>query len=134
MREKVALPMDWVRKLTHSQGEKAMKYVVFSSFFGHRLGDLEKKNLREEMMAKPEVLIRLEEEITTLENQLSRKENELFETEMKIISEFFGQTVKNIETGYHECKDSPIGICFYDNMEDPALDDCLICGEPDERK
>jgi len=36
--------------------------------------------------------------------------------------------------GHWECKKSPIGTCVYNHMEDSALDNCLICGEPHERK
>lgn len=84
---------------------------------------------------KIEILNKLEEEIEFLSEELAKKEDELYEGRMEIITEFFDQKLTtHIVIGYHECKDSPIGICFYDNMEDPALDDCLICGEPDERK
>ncbi len=31
-------------------------------------------------------------------------------------------------------KGSPTGYCVYDNMNDPANDSCLYCGEPRERK
>lgn len=33
-----------------------------------------------------------------------------------------------------ECSTSPVGYCVYDIVEDPAHDDCLFCGEPEERK
>lgn len=36
--------------------------------------------------------------------------------------------------GEWECKKSPIGLCIYDHMIDPYLDNCLYCGEPHERK
>ncbi len=40
-----------------------------------------------------------------------------------------------IELGHWDCPDSPIGRCFYDHMTDPGyLDQCLVCGNPDERK
>lgn len=29
---------------------------------------------------------------------------------------------------------SPTGFCIYDDENDPPLDFCLFCGEPDERK
>jgi hypothetical protein len=41
---------------------------------------------------------------------------------------------EDIVTGCWECENSPTGECFYDSKEDPCLDECLICGEPDERK
>ena len=46
----------------------------------------------------------------------------------------------NFDWMYHQistfwrCKDSPLGWCVYDNMEDRYHDDCLFCHEPEERK
>jgi hypothetical protein len=36
--------------------------------------------------------------------------------------------------GPHECIKSPTRQCLYDDEEDPSHDDCLVCGEPEERK
>ena len=36
--------------------------------------------------------------------------------------------------GSQDCPSSPTGICWYDDQEDPAWDNCVFCGEPDERK
>ena len=33
-----------------------------------------------------------------------------------------------------ECKASPIWGCLFNFKVDPALDECLVCQEPDERK
>ena len=35
--------------------------------------------------------------------------------------------------GDWDCDKSPLGICFY-NKEDGAMDDCIFCHNPDERK
>lgn len=35
--------------------------------------------------------------------------------------------------GEWECETSPIGLCYYNKMEDKALDHCLCCGQPHER-
>ncbi len=34
------------------------------------------------------------------------------------------------------CEDerNPIGFCAYDKFNDPALDSCVFCGDPYERK
>jgi len=40
----------------------------------------------------------------------------------------------DLTIGSWKCKNSPIGICFYNRFDDPALDECLICGYPHERK
>ena len=32
-----------------------------------------------------------------------------------------------------QCEDSPVGLCVYDS-QDRGSDQCLFCGDPDERK
>lgn len=51
-----------------------------------------------------------------------------------ICDDLMFELTDNISIGSHECKESPIGICFYNNREDPVWDNCLICGDPHERK
>ncbi len=41
---------------------------------------------------------------------------------------------EDLVIGTWKCKRSPIGICAYDSEQDPCLDDCVFCGNPDERK
>jgi hypothetical protein len=36
--------------------------------------------------------------------------------------------------GPHDCTRSPIRRCLYDNEKDSMHDQCLVCGEPEERK
>jgi hypothetical protein len=36
--------------------------------------------------------------------------------------------------GHWACVMSPIGLCVYDTIRDPAKDSCLFCEEPLERK
>lgn len=36
--------------------------------------------------------------------------------------------------GTWDCADSPIGTCVYNIEEDPCEDECIYCGQPDERK
>lgn len=43
-------------------------------------------------------------------------------------------TVTQPREGSHDCDKSPTKKCWYDNREDPMWDQCLFCGEPDERK
>lgn len=33
-----------------------------------------------------------------------------------------------------ECETSPVGVCVYDDTDDPMHDQCLFCGDPEERK
>jgi hypothetical protein len=32
------------------------------------------------------------------------------------------------------CTKSPVLLCVFDSIEDRAMDQCIFCGEPDERK
>jgi hypothetical protein len=53
----------------------------------------------------------------------------------KLVKEFIPEHHSMFDTvGTWECKKSPIGLCYYNNMDDPALDNCLFCHEPHERK
>jgi biotin synthase-like enzyme len=36
--------------------------------------------------------------------------------------------------GTWDCPNSPIKTCVYDIEKDPCEDDCIYCGQPDERK
>ena len=40
----------------------------------------------------------------------------------------------DIKVGYWPCSESPIRVCFYYEYEDPALDNCVVCNLPHERK
>lgn len=42
--------------------------------------------------------------------------------------------VETIDIGGWKCENSEIGICYYNPDDDPCLDNCLVCGHPDERK
>ncbi len=44
----------------------------------------------------------------------------------------FSKLIHRIGSWY--CPKSPFGICAYDPYNDPALDGCLYCGQPHERK
>jgi len=36
--------------------------------------------------------------------------------------------------GEWECENSPVGFCVYNPFKDRALDNCIFCHEPHERK
>ena len=58
-----------------------------------------------------------------------------FETD-KIVDKYLGEGEGQFhKVGYWECKPlSPIGVCIYNKGLDPALDQCIYCGNPHERK
>jgi hypothetical protein len=38
-------------------------------------------------------------------------------------------------TSWHwKCEESPANMCIYDLVEDRARDNCIFCGQPEERK
>lgn len=49
----------------------------------------------------------------------------------KYLGEGEGQWHK---VGYWECDTSPIGVCVYNPFNDKALDNCIYCHSPHERK
>lgn len=70
------------------------------------------------------------------EHELHRQDRKL----AKLVAPLFPQNFRDGDpTGltfsiYHECEASPVGVCLYDEYDDPARDCCLVCGEPEERK
>ena len=36
--------------------------------------------------------------------------------------------------GTWDCPKSPCGLCCYDHYKDPVHDNCIFCGQPEERK
>jgi hypothetical protein len=39
-----------------------------------------------------------------------------------------------LEISGWECKNSPLGICIYNDEDDRKHDECLFCEDPEERK
>lgn len=80
-------------------------------------------------MSKEKIQI-LKEKIEKLNEEKYRIELEIEEVVKSAIPGFgMWNTI-----GTWDCENSPIGVCVYNHIEDPALDDCLFCGGPDERK
>ena len=58
-------------------------------------------------------------------------------TSSQIIDEvipFDHQVVSKLGDTLWDCKSSPFLFCAYNVVEDPAKDQCIFCGEPEERK
>lgn len=51
-----------------------------------------------------------------------------------LVGKMFKVPLGDLELGHWACEKSPTARCFYNNREDGALDHCLVCGGPDERK
>jgi|LWDU01.1.fsa_nt_gi hypothetical protein len=55
------------------------------------------------------------------------------ESQMIIYTGVYETPIQNNWTGW-VCSTSPTGKCAYDDGSDPAHDQCLYCGDPEERK
>ena len=68
--------------------------------------------------------------------EVIRAKQAIEKLEHKIVWEALNGDYRTLyhKIGVWECIESPIGVCMYDDMDDPAWDDCLFCHEPDERK
>lgn len=62
-----------------------------------------------------------------LTKDLSKLCQEIHECEKAII----GSEVKHPEVGHWACPESPVDFCVY---EDRNEDECIYCGQPEERK
>jgi hypothetical protein len=40
----------------------------------------------------------------------------------------------DVVLGTWDCDESPTGSCVYNDETDPCHDQCVVCGDPDERK
>jgi hypothetical protein len=70
------------------------------------------------------------------EHELARQDRELAKLVAPLFPKHFrdGNPTGLTFSIYHECKASPVGVCLYDEYDDPARDSCLVCGDPEERK
>lgn len=94
------------------------------------------KTLKPSELEKLENVLLSEEERTVVEGTLK---NSMTIIKMFGVSFWYSDKVK---TSYSfplsrlewKCEKSPWGICIYDHEKDSMHDQCLICGEPEERK
>jgi hypothetical protein len=50
------------------------------------------------------------------------------------IGRLVGRDPDVLELGHWPCTGSPIRLCMYDMSTDERDEECLFCGQPDERK
>jgi hypothetical protein len=60
-------------------------------------------------------------------------EQQIYKLERQIQEEL-EKELPDHSIGTWRCNKSPIGKCIYNNEEDPCQDNCIYCGQPDERK
>ena len=78
----------------------------------------------------------LNKELVGLQDHLKEVESKLEEASLETIAEYLQKpkfTLYNIEIGRRDCKNSPIGTCFYEDNNSEHWNICLICGRPMDR-
>jgi len=84
-------------------------------------------------------LAQLTEIVKQQQKVLADAERQLVNEQYHLVSEALLKAERAIPKMYHldigdwDCPTSPIGVCVYDTSEDPACDECLFCGIPNER-
>ena len=90
----------------------------------------EQAQARADVVTLQRLLDNRQAKLTNLQEDVDELEDEIMQAVGKLYPE-----AKSIAVEYYwDCKDSPTGSCFYDQREDPCHDECLVCGEPEERK
>lgn len=81
-----------------------------------------------ETLAKIQVLNQLWDDIEARKRRLRNELGELLATELDMpISSI-------VISSLWDCSKSPTKYCIYDRYKDPAHYQCVICGNPEERK
>lgn len=110
---------------------------------GRIIGDM-LKSLLEMVSDTPEtssMVLEPKDALTQVDRQikiLSTRLQGMVSMREKLADEMVNQQLKtnirHIDHGTWDCQDSPTGRCAYNGEEDPVNDECLFCGDPDERK
>lgn len=94
-----------------------------------------KRRQREIPVPREPILAELDGRIEELRGTIADLETEREAYATSLVRKALPETPEEaIEHGMWECAASPTGRCAYNADEDPALDMCLFCGGPHERK
>lgn len=87
-------------------------------------------------MDQPEALCTLEEMRDNIENVLSDLNYYIQQTKDELVRMACPKVGNHtLEFSHsHNCSTSPTDYCAFDIDVDPCCDDCLFCGQPEERK
>lgn len=83
-----------------------------------------------QLTQKKERIAALNVAIGELDNLRSEAEQAFLEELGRIIE----RDPRNLQAGSWDCDGSPTGLCVYDMATDEQDDECLFCGNPNERK
>ena len=92
------------------------------------------KELAAERKANNSEKIRVQREVLS---PFKAKDDELREEMMNLQDELLEEatgTCGKLAPGTWDCESSPIGVCAYDLDDDLCCDQCVFCGDPEERK
>ena len=81
-----------------------------------------------------QTLDQLQEAVERARSKLDDAVYNLEEAIRGMLREAGYDSTTHVAPGSWECSESPLGICIYNNHEDPCLDECVVCGDPEERK
>lgn len=77
----------------------------------------------------------MSDEDTRLIAQYANKLQDIRMAQDGILDKYLGEGEGQFHRiGNWVCSASPIGVCIYHRFKDTASDQCIICGEPQERK
>lgn len=77
----------------------------------------------------------MSDEDTRLIARLAGKLRDIRRWQDEVLDKYLGDGEgQDYKIGSWSCSVSPIGVCIYHRFKDPASDQCIICGEPHERK
>lgn len=85
-------------------------------------------NAQDEVEKKQVELAELEEKVENLHVELNKRA----ETLRSALVSGRSQAAARFAVGAWECPNSPLGLCVYDDDEDPGHDDCVFCDLPNE--
>ena len=69
-----------------------------------------------------------------LDEALGEIECQINAERIRLVQKTFAIKNRYLAFGYcHNCPKSPTGHCVYNDETDPAHDDCIYCGDPEDR-
>lgn len=67
--------------------------------------------------------------------QYANKLQDIYMAQNEILDKYLGEGEgQDHRLGSWPCTESPVDVCVYHRFKDPASDQCIYCGEPQERK
>jgi len=84
-------------------------------------------------MADPRVVI-TEKHLAEAKRRWDERKAEMLKVYGEVLREHGVDPSNTVVPGTWDCEKSPVGKCVYDFLEDPCMDSCIFCHDPEERK